>query len=436
MKIEFTKYYQPKPKQAEAHSNRAKYLLFGGSLGGGKSYFLCSEAIRNAMQYKGNRLVIVRKELSVIKRSILVTFFSICPKEIIASYNQSMLTITFINGSVLTFLEANTSKDPLLNKIKGMEFGWFGIDEANETPKLVYTVLKSRLRWVLPNGEKPRYEGRLTSNPENCWLIPTFIHSTSDNEVYVQALTTDNYSEEDEYVLTLKEAFKDTPELYNRYLLGDWSIMNTINQLIKNEWIEKCYGPVCEQGISMGVDVARYGNDRTVFLILKEGNIELIETHKVTSITEVITRCIELINEYKIPCEKVGIDSVGLGAGVVDGLWSLYYYVTDIAGGAAPEVSDDEDDKQAFKPFNLRAQMFNALKDGLKNNQIGNLNEPSLIQELKALEYEIVSDRKIKIVSKDKLKEKIGRSPDVSDALCYAYWVTTKLEMPFLMPFG
>ena len=75
MRIDFSLYYQPKPKQVIAHKCRAKYMLFGGALGGGKSYFLCAEAIKNAMKFKGNRLVLVRKELSVLRRTTLVTFF-------------------------------------------------------------------------------------------------------------------------------------------------------------------------------------------------------------------------------------------------------------------------------------------------------------------------------------------------------------------------
>ena len=96
MQIVFSKYYIPKPKQALAHKCRAKYLLFGGAMSSGKSYFLCAEVIKNAMKFKGNRLVIVRKELSVLRWTTLVTFLSICLPQIIRSYNQSRLEIEFI----------------------------------------------------------------------------------------------------------------------------------------------------------------------------------------------------------------------------------------------------------------------------------------------------------------------------------------------------
>ena len=421
MRIDYSKYYEPKPKQREAHKCRAKYLLYAGSLGAGKSYFLCGEVIKNAIKYPGNRIVIVRKELSVMRRTILVTFKKLCPPEIIKRENQSSLTFELTNGSVIIFMEANISNDPNLNKIRGLEIGFFAIDEANEVAYEVYQVLKSRLRWILPNGEKPRYEGRLTSNPEPCWLIPTFIQSTNPDEVYIQALTTDNYDEDSEYVQNLKEAFKDSPNLLQRYLYADWSLVDTINQLIPSEAILKAYNKVeTFETISMGIDVARYGDDRTVFTVLKNGNIELMETYPKTSITEIITRSIQLINNYGINCCNVGIDSVGLGAGVVDGLKLQGFDVIELQGGARPEEMDCS---ETFKPYNLRSQMYYELRKDLINGEIGNLTNEGLKFELQAIKYEVYSDKTVKVVSKEAIKKLLGRSPDLADSLVYANWV-------------
>lgn len=423
MTIDFAKYYLPKAKQALAHKCREKYLLFGGAMGGGKSWWLCAEAIRQAMKYNGNRLVIVRKELSVLRRTTLVTFFSICPKEIITNFNQSSLEVKFINGSILTFLDANISKDPLLQKLKGLEIGWFGIDEANEISIEVYQLLKTRLRWILPNKSTPSYEGRLTSNPEPCWLIPVFIQSNNPSEIYIQSLTTDNYDENSEYVANLKQAFKDTPNLLRKYLYGDWSLSDTINQLIPSEVIQNAIHKVeYSNSVSLGVDVARYGDDKTVFTILKNGNIDLIESYLQTSITEITTRTIQLINDYKLEAEFVGIDAVGLGAGVVDNLKAAGYNVTELSGGSKPMETAIE---ETFKPYNLRSQMYYELRKDLIAMNIGNLYHEGLRLELKSIKYEVFADRSARVVSKDAIKKILGHSPDFADSLVYANWVKT-----------
>ncbi|MDR0228743.1 MAG: phage terminase large subunit [Flavobacteriaceae bacterium] len=436
MRVDFSNYYVPKPKQIEAHKCRAKYVLFGGAMGGGKSWFLCGEAIKQAMKYNGNRLVIVRKELSVLRRTTLVTFLSICPKEIIRSFNQTSLEVVFVNGSTLTFIDANISKDPMLQKIKGLEIGWFGIDEANEVSVEVYNLLKTRLRWILPNKEKPQYEGRLTSNPEPCWLIPVFIQSSNSDEVYIQSLTTDNYEEDSEYVINLKEAFKDNLNLLRKYLYADWSLVDTINQLIPSEAILKASNKVNGAQItSLGIDVARYGDDRTVFTVLKDGNIELIDCYAQTSITEVISKTIQLIHDYNIDPNYVGIDSVGIGAGVVDSLKMQGYDVIELQGGSKPV---DTHFDEAFKPYNLRSQMYYELRKDLINEELGNLTNEALKLELQAIKYEIYSDKTVKIASKEAIKKLLGRSPDLADSLVYANWVKENRTESFkyFLPFS
>lgn len=436
MVIDFSKYYQPKTKQAIAHRCRAKYLLMGGAMSGGKSYFLCAEAIKNAMMFPGNRLVIVRKELSVMRRTILVTFQSICPPEIIKAFNQSSLEYTFINGSKVLFLEANVSKDPLLNKLKGLEIGWFGIDEANEISENVYKILKTRLRWTLPNGTKPRYEGRLTSNPENCWLIPTFIQSNNPDELYIESLTVDNYGANDDYVLQLKEAFKDSPNLLRKYLHGDWSIVDSINQLISNSDILNCERRIeGGHGTSLGVDVSRFGDDLTVFTVLVNGNIERIESYPQTSTNEVVTRTIALMEEFKIDPDFVGIDAVGLGGGVVDNLKAMGYNIVEIVGGAKPTETEVE---EAFKPFNLRTQLYYELRKDLIAGNLGHLNNNILKQELSAIRYEIASDKTVRVLGKDVIKKILGKSPDYADSLVYANWVKNRRggHSLWLLPYG
>ena len=269
----------------------------------------------------------------------------------------------------------------------------------------------------------PSYEWRLTSNPEPCWLINTFIQSTNPDEVYIQSLTTDNYLETSDYVTNLKETFKDTPNLLRKYLYGDWSLTDSINQLIPSEYLQKAiqridYGV----GVSIGIDVARYGDDKTVFTVLKEGNIELIESYNQTSITEVSTRAIELINQYNLEPEYLGVDAIGIGAGVVDNLKSAGYNVTEIVGG---NKADETANYGTFKPYNLRTQIYYELRKDIIDGNLGNLYHEGLRYELQAIKYEICADKTARVISKDVIKRLLGRSPDFADSLAYANYVRT-----------
>lgn len=442
MKISFADYYAPKQKQRTAHRNTAPFLLFGGAMGGGKSWFLCAEAILNAMKYDGNRLVIVRKELTTIRKTILITFFKICPPEIIRTYNQQSSTVTFINGSTLIFMEANKSKDPLLNKIKGLEIGWAGIDEANEVDEQVFNILKTRLRWVLPNGTTPPYKIRLTTNPENCWLIPYFIESKDKNHVFIQSLTTDNYEEDSEYVKMLKDAYKYNPDLLARYLEGAWIFSSAPNQLITNELMDFLGNAVEKEAnnqmISMGVDPARYGDDKTSFFILKGGRPIHIEEWSKTSIPEIVNRTIMLINDYNIQHWKVGVDVVGLGAGVVDYLHDKGIMVEPISSGEKPEVNIYSNEFKFLQPLNLRAQMFMALRNDIAGGYIGEIDKCVFItdgerqgieklndlkRQMGWIKFTLESGKTLQILSKEKIKKEHGRSPDGADSFAIANWM-------------
>lgn len=445
MNINFKETYQPHPKQLEAHKDANLYLLFGGAMGGGKSWFLSAEAVMNAMKYNGNRLAIVRKIRAVMKKTILVTFFQVCPPQLIKSFNQQDLTVTFVNGSVLIFMEADKSKDPLLNKIKGLEIGWAGIDEANEVDEQVFNILKSRLRWKCPNGQIPNYQIRLTSNPENCWLIPRFIEKPEPNHKFVQSLTTDNYDENSDYVKQLYDAYKHNPELLERYLMGQWAFGSTVAQLIRNELIDFMFKPVAEDAENrfacMGIDVARFGDDYTAFFIMEGGWLVRIEVWTKTSIPDVAKRALMLMQDYDIDAWRVGVDVVGLGAGVVDMLIEAGQDVCAVSAGAKAEVNVHSNEFKFLIPYNLRAQMFMALRNDMGGGIIGGLGHgceywhdgqqvlslgDDLRKELGWIEYKIPDGKKLRILRKEELKKKHGKSPDLADGLAIANWMRRK----------
>lgn len=447
--IQFSDYYTPHAKQLLAHQCVAPFVLFGGAMGGGKSWFLCADAIINAMQFAGNRLAIIRKELTVARRTILETFWQICPNAIVHSYNKQSLTITFINGSVLRFMEANISKDPLLNKIKGLEIGWAGLDESNELNEKVFQILKSRLRWRLPNGQKPKYRIRLTSNPENCWLVPTFIENPDDEHIFIQSLTTDNYDENSEYVQNLRNAYKNNPELLERYLGGMWTFGSAANQLILGEFIKLAHvAPSKPDRLrTMGVDVARYGDDRTTFFVILGGKCAYMESWGKTSTTWTANRVLQLAHQFSIMPTSIGVDVIGYGAGVVDILHERGFMVKGVAAGSA--VVETEKDLQQRQngvnplvPFNLRAQMFMALRDDLADGKLGDLANmrfggdtgttsqlSELEKELGFIRYKIASGLKLQILRKEEIKKLYGKSPDLADAMSIANWMRRQSSM-------
>lgn len=141
----------------------------------------------------------------------------------------------------------------------------------------------------------------------------------------------------------------------------------------------------------------------------------------------------------------VGIDSVGVGASAVNELKRLGVRVRMISGGmrAAPGVDvegrwlDTTTDiegvvrptgpivVEAERYANTRVAVFWRLREDLRLNRIGLPNDPMLFDELTAIEYED-QNGKLVLDKKEKVKVRLGRSPDLADALAYGNWVRAR----------
>lgn len=161
--------------------------------------------------------------------------------------------------------------------------------------------------------------------------------------------------------------------------------------------------------IVMGVDVARFGSDASVIQVRQGLNAHEPIVYRGLNNMELADRVALKIDELKP--EAVFIDS-GAGAGVIDRLRQLRYVVTEVPFGG-----------QANNPdlyANRRIEMWDGVKEWL---QAGGKIPSNVILEsdLCAPTYGWNPSGKKILEPKDKIKERIGRSPDVADALALTF---------------
>ena len=418
--VDFSKLYSPHASQAPFHSSPVRYKLIGGAMGGGKSAALCAEAIQLSLDIPGNRGAILRKNLTVLKRTTAITFFQVCPSELIADFNKTEMKVTLVNGSEILFLEADESKDRLFEKLKSLELGWWAIDEASEVSYNAFKVLASRLRWKASGG---KYYGLLASNPEQCWVKEVFIDDVKENHGFFPALPKDNPSLPPDYIDNLKLIFDEVQQ--RKYIEGDWNVSDDPMQIIPYTALKNCIieddALVEETGIdSLGVDVAELGEDKTALAYMRNGYCFEVETFAKKRIDEVSQIIKARIIQRKIDADRVGIDAVGNGAGVWGNLTGDGMRVQRIISGEAPLETGEP-----FQFANLKSQMWWTLRLDVLNPDSGFkiMKRQSLIQDITAPRYKIGQERKIIVEPKDDTKRRIGRSPDEGDALVICNWV-------------
>jgi hypothetical protein len=165
----------------------------------------------------------------------------------------------------------------------------------------------------------------------------------------------------------------------------------------------------------LGVDVARYGDDRSViFPVQGLKAFQPIVFNDISNI-DLGNAVISQIKSFEP--DYVRIDA-GRGEGVIDFVRSQGYKCTEVNFGGIPS--------SAYYA-NQRAEIWHGMKKWLESGgAIPNI--PELVSELSAPEFSFGSSNKMTLESKEKMRARGLRSPDYADALALAVGIPMKLR--------
>ena len=115
---------------------------------------------------------------------------------------------------------------------------------------------------------------------------------------------------------------------------------------------------------------------------------------------------------------KANVDVIGVGAGVVDRLKEQEFPVNGI------NVGESAIDKEHFA--NLRAELYWNLRERFKNGEIDLTRIDQIVYdrlsgELTSVKFKYTSKGQIQLEAKKDMKKRLGRSPDLADALVLAF---------------
>lgn len=322
--------------------------------------------------------------------------------------------IGHVNGSSFIFRGLHDNIQSI-KSIEGIDVCW--IEEAQ-------TISQTSLTTLIPTIRKP-----------NSTLIFTWNPLTSHDPVWTYFIATDSKERlnqtchwhttyEDvrrlisQDVLDMIEADKQTAD-YGHVWLG-LPYADTDNQLISDAMLNEALRRTRSDGpVTFGVDVARYGNDRTA-LTIKQGNrIETLESWMHTSIVETAERIRLHASRYQ-PVD-IRIDDTGVGGGLTDLLKSWGLPATGI--NYAGKAKDQQYPNIASELWFDFAAMLPQISI---NPQIPDLAK--LATELTTRKWHINSRNQRQIESKQDYKDTMNLgSPDLADSLLLACYEPPKL---------
>lgn len=202
-----------------------------------------------------------------------------------------------------------------------------------------------------------------------------------------------------EYPCTAAEAFQTTGE--NSFITPD------IVMAARKAKAEQ-YG-----SLVIGVDPARFGDDRTS-IVRRQGRVAYdIESHSKKDTMEV-AGIVHLIIKAEKP-DKVFVDVGGLGAGVVDRLWEMGYRKLVVAVNAGEKPLDTK------LYLNKRAEMWGEMKAWLKEHPVQIPDSDTLHADLCAPTYKYDSNTRVQLEKKEDMKKRGLKSPDEADALALTF---------------
>ena len=393
-------------------------VLFGGAAGGGKSYVGCAWIILLALKYPKTRYLMGRSKLDALKKTTLNTFFEICESWGFKSgkhyhFNGGSNIITFFNGSEVLLKDLFFyPSDRNFDSLGSLEITAAFIDEANQITEKAKNIVSSRLRYKLDDyGLIPKL--LMTCNPAKNWTYTQYYKPAKEGELpkhrkFIQSLVDDNEYISKHYKSQLQTLDEESKQ---RLLFGNWEYDTTNDSLINYDSIVNLFTSTGVPGEKfITCDVARFGADKSVFMVWNGLHIEYIKALDKSAITEVVSVLKELQQKYSVNLNNLILDEDGVGGGAKDFLRCRGFV----------------NNSKALKGENyqnLKTQCYYKLADLINKGQIGitcpdtNMSKDILEELEQVRSKDQDKDNKLKIIPKDEVKDIINRSPDFADAM-------------------
>lgn len=462
---------RPNPQRL-AYESTADVLGYGGAAGGGKSALLLGLA---ATAHK--RSVIFRRVFPNL-RGIIEESKALFDK----GYNEMLHRWALDDGRIVEFEACQYEKDK--EKQRGRPRDFYGFDEATEFTRSQFefitawnrtTVQGQRCRVVMTFNPPTDDGGSWVIDYFLPWfahLFPTrFTHPrpaapgelrwyvTIDGEE-VERPDATPFEHDGEILKPLSRTFiparlDDNPHLAttnyrstlqalpeplrSQLLYGDFAMQSAADpwQVIPTAWVKAAQARWMEREkpntplSGVGVDVARGGQDAMV--IARRYGTWFDEPTKIPGVNVEDGPTAAGLVYHALADERhigyINVDVIGIGSSAYDSLAAMYPGIAKPVnvseGSEYVAMSKTERPLPLFRMRNTRAEMYWRFREALDPDNGEGLALPpgnELVADLCAAKYKVLAGGIIQIEEKEKIKERIGRSPDIGEAVMLAYF--------------
>lgn len=256
------------------------------------------------------------------------------------------------------------------------------------------------------------------------------------------------------FISKITEMYGEDSDVFRVRVAGEFPKASP-DSFIWMEWCERAAGMADGAGevteVGIGVDVARYGDDSSVLYPVVNGcRSEHFEEYFHNDTMELAGRCTAMVKAYarKYPSAAVSvkIDCDGLGVGVHDRLReNRDKIIGEIMSERQEEAGDAKGEEQRFvlnivechfgaaggkvesedpvEMENSTGIMWGNVREKLRRGLLTICKSDKLISQLSTRKYTVNSDGKVVLETKEAMKKRGLKSPDIADALALALYM-------------
>ena len=305
----------------------------------------------------------------------------------------------------------------IFDEAQGVESG---IWEAAES-----MMMGGKARWLaIGNPLEARGEFYRTFKRPDEWTGVTL--SALDHPNYVNQREDIPGATTYEWVEERRQMWGENDPRWVARVLGEFPDMGS-DRVIPPGFIETADsegGCDIREGYHLGVDVARFGEDETVIAVVKNNILEREIRLAGADGLKVAGRVIKLARKLKIKRKdakkRIHVDTIGVGASVVDSMRAEKWKVDAVNFAEKPRGSYSDD----YGPMdfaNQRAEFYWAARELFRERKVSVPSKfGSTWEELAEPGYHFNRRGDMVIEPKEEVKKRLGRSPDGADAFILA----------------
>lgn len=340
----------------------------------------------------------------------LKTWFGKLPDYLKASYEIFSDRIALKAAPESSFISARTSSAERPEALAGVhsEHVLLVVDEASAVPEAVFEAAAGSM-----SGHNACTV--LIGNPtRNSGLFYRTHHELAADWHRMHVSCVDNPFVTADFVRQIESTYGRDSNAFRVRVLGEFALRDD-DTLIPAELVDAAFGRdiaiVGNEPLIYGVDVARFGTDRTALAKRQGGVLHEVKSWGGLDTMQVVGA---IVNEAKKdgPAE-ICVDTIGLGSGVADRLREQGFNVRDVNVSESSAMNPNAN--------RLRDELWLAVKDWLGTRSCRLPKDDTLRHELVAPRYTFTSTGKIVVESKDSLRKRGMRSPDLADAVCLTF---------------